>query len=298
MSDIPTELTPEETAQFEAQTTDPIQGDTQPAQEQQPEPAPEVEKPQEATPEAANEPEAAQETKTVPLAALHEERTRRKGLDKENRELRERLARLEGRFEGSQPAEQPKQAPTVDTQPLEILQDVAEWKRQQVAQQEAQAQMGQFTAQVNRYEQEFASQNPDFGDALQHLLQVRRNELVAAGIPFEEGERYIQQEGLAIAARALEEGVNPAERFYAIAKARGYQKAAPAAQEAQPDASSAALLRAAEKLEKVARGQAASKSLSSAGGAGNTPLTAESANVMSLSELARLSDESWERMWN
>src|SRR5262249_45253273 len=158
------------------------------------------------------------------------------------------------------------------------------WQQEQVRQQEAQSQFGQFTARVNQAEQEFIGKTPDFGDALKHLHAVRHAELAAVGIPAAEGEEYIRQEAIALASRAMQEGVNPAERFYALAQARGYQKAAAAAPEAKPDATAAAIAKAADKLEKIANGQAASKSLSSAGGAGNTPLTVESANVMSLKD--------------
>src|SRR5438552_730179 len=109
--------------------------------------------------------------------------------------------------------------------------------------------------------QAFVERNPDFIAGYRHLQHSRDQELALAGhddpaIRLE----IIKAEERDIVIRALHGGASPAERIYALAKARGYRGEAG---------------RSAERIETIQRGQAAAKSLSSVGGTSGEALTAE-----------------------
>ena len=110
----------------------------------------------------------------------------------------------------------------------------------------------------------------------------------------------VQQYEIAIVSKAFQDGVNPAERLYAFAETRGYKKADPTpvvdpAVAAQEKAA-AAMGEAAKKLGTIARGQAAGKSLSGAGGASVDTMTIESLLAMDDEEFGKLSPKAFRRI--
>ncbi len=89
-----------------------------------------------------------------------------------------------------------------------------------------------------------------------------------------------------IVARAFQDGVNPAERIFALARRMGY--AAPAADAAEPSKGEAAATPnpAEAKLEAIAKGQRATPAM---GGGGAKP-------KMTLASIAGMSDEEFDAL--
>jgi hypothetical protein len=301
-------LTPSEQAYFDGKgDVAPPEAPAEPAQPQEAKPAPEAV-------EAADAPqETPQEAKTVPLGALHEERNKRKEAERAMRTLREEMQRISGQLDvlkGVAPQAQPAPKPTVADAPIEALEQVVQYVEQDRAERQNVAQYHEFTNAVNAAEREFAAKTPDFQAAVDFLHQGRLAEMKAIGYPDQAyidpatGQRIpsaaeiIAQEAIGISSTAFQQGVNPAERFYALARARGYSaKAAETTEPSDGAKTAAALEKAADKLATIAKGQQASKSLSSAGGASNDALTLEAIASMDEEEFAKISDKVWKRMW-
>lgn len=124
----------------------------------------------------------------------------------------------------------------------------------------------------------FAQENPDFGGAYNHLLTVRAAMLQEQGHSEKEIRQILHAEEKGLVERAFKAGKRPAELVYGMAQRLGWQKPAPAADPAPAPAAAAAAARPAaatqqqqpsvvEEIERIQRGQEASKSLSDAGGA-------------------------------
>ncbi len=130
----------------------------------------------------------------------------------------------------------------------------------------------------------FATRQTDFGPAYNWLMANRDAELTAAGYTDPaERMRIITLDERDIVARSLmarqanPSAPGPAQIIYGLAKARGFQAPAPqlgngAARPgngaaAQPPSATAAPPSVTQQVESIQRGQAASRSLSSAGGA-------------------------------
>jgi hypothetical protein len=241
-------------------------------------------------------PAGEKEPKLVPLNALHEERERRKELaDELKREREERLQReaklqerLDTLFRSRQEAEQPK-APTWDDSPLDAGKATTQEVQQIKAHLQQQAQQKQFADAVGMKISEFRTTTPDYDAAYQHLIQSRTEELALIYGP-EQARQFVGQEEFNIALAAMQQGKNPAEVAYALAKQRGYARAEQkAAEPAKPTE--------AEKLEVIERGQASATSLAAAGGApAGGPLTLDMIAKMSDDEFATLTDKQWRKV--
>jgi hypothetical protein len=264
--------------------------------------------PESDTPETEQE----REQKMVPLPALHEERRARQQLQAEMRALREQQqqqaqmqAQRDQEYQVAQQRlmqviaarEQPP-APTPETDPLaytahvaaqtqqqvQQLQQQQQWQaqqqqiqQQQWAQQQAQQQQVQQLVQMTTHsEAEFAKAKPDYQEAITYAKSRRVKELVAAGYAQDDATQFAQREGWQLAHTWLSQGMNPAERGYALAVAMGYQ----------PSASEA------DKETMREEGQRASKPTGGSPARGRTSLAAI-AN-MSPKQLAQLSDEDFQ----
>ncbi|WP_426418208.1 hypothetical protein [Bradyrhizobium genosp. A] len=232
-------------------------------------------------------------SKTVPLTALHEERTRRKELDKQLRDAQQQIAEFRGRFSvieklngGQQQTEQQAGDPTPED---DIFGAVNAIKQKLEATEAEKKAATEHTTFVNNYKadaQKFTATTPDYMAAYNHLLSSRAAELQAIGYEGEELGRALQADEIAIAQMAMSKGKSPAEMLYALAKQRGYSKPAetpPKGQEAPTGA---------EKLEAIERGQAANKSLSNTGGnSGDQDMTAERLMGMPMDEFEAWCDK-------
>ena len=99
-------------------------------------------------------------------------------------------------------------------------------------------QIGELRQWVADHEADFIKRDPTYRAAVQHLVDSRHAELEALGMTDRAArQRTITSDVQAIARKAREEGVNPAERFYNVAVQRGFAKAAkPASAPAAPAA--------------------------------------------------------------
>ena len=297
-----TTLTAEEQAYFDTRgATAP-----EPAKEA-PEKAPEAPEEVEATaePDDAGEAEADapddvggeddRKQKVVSHKALHAERERRKAAEKELQELREFRIRMEERAKWAQEAQAKREAeaakPSPEPEPdpdedifgavkhdREHTRAELQALREKVEQQEKARQAEQETRQVIAAYQakanEFKAQTEDFDAAYQHLYKSRDEELQELGWNDPAARmRQIEQEEYGIAVQALQQGRNPAEAVYRMARARGYQRSAPAAP--APD---------------VEKAKAASRTLSGTGGNPTGPMTAERLSKMSATEFMAYED--------
>ncbi|WP_315729035.1 hypothetical protein [Bradyrhizobium sp. SZCCHNS2015] len=224
----------------------------------------------------------------VPLAALQEERTRRRELDKQLRRAREKLANFEGRFAvleraSGKPGEQPQQQDGPPNPEDDIFGAVKALQARLDGQDEAAKAERKAADERTRFVQDyradaaqFEQTNPDFKAAYAFLLNSRAAELRAIG--YEDPKALhdaLTADEFAIAQMAFQKGKSPSEMLYALATQRGYVNA----DGKKPDAS------AAEKLDAIARGQAANKSLNNTGGStGDADMTAERLLSMPMEE--------------
>jgi len=270
MADEQTTFTPEENATLAPDSPEPA-----PKPEVAPEPSPE--------PAAPAKPEA-----MVPSARLREEADKRREVEQRYQrdmgKLEERLNRLQQVV--TKPEDQPK-APDWDTAPLDagkaLAKDMQEVR--QILQQRDHTEnfRNAYAAQA----QQFAAKQPDFGQAYQHFVSSIAGELNDAGwtdpaIIAQE----VQRMEAAIASKAMQDGVNPAERIYAVAKRRGF--AAPAA-----NTNGATEEKVVETLRK---GQNAATSTAGAGGSPSTGMSLAKLLEMDDTDFAKVSDRDWKKI--
>jgi hypothetical protein len=240
--------------------------------------------------------------KFVPHGAFHEERERRKAVEKELTDLREKYARGDERLrllteaaraQTAAPAPAAAEPPKV----IDPKEDIFGAYDQLKAELEALKGGVQKTAEETRQEREFTAvrndyvadlnrfqaQEPAFADAFRFIAQTRAAELKLLGHPEEQIPQLLGQEELHLAVQARQRGVSPAEMLFAVAKARGF--APKAAEPAPAPAPAAPAETPAQKAERVAAGQAGpGKSLSAAGGAPAGEVTLEMLGAMSEAE--------------
>lgn len=225
--------------------------------------------------------------KMVSLSALHEERSRRRDEQKRSRDLETQLAELRGRFQVIERLNAPQQPaePDPETDFFGAIrhqgETIAEMNKRLNQQEEARKQaesqqdlMQNYTAAANQFEQ----QTPDFRAAYGHLLTSRVAELSALGYSEQAIRKTLRDEEMAIAQTAFQNGRNPGEVIYDLAKHRGYvKKVEPPPQNGKGTA--------ADKLDTIERGQQTNKSLSNAGGSsGDTDMSADRLLKMPMDE--------------
>jgi hypothetical protein len=303
MSDVTSfeTFTPAERAFFDSK------GEKPPVEE-----APIAEEPEAETEEIeADAPEAEEETKAegekteeteppkrkdqrVPLRKLQEEVNARRELEKRLAQRDEEFARADERLKVlMQRFEQPE--PQKETAPPDTKEDplgAIEWtqkqleamQRQQAEQQRVYQQQAEISAIDTAYKQswgQFASKTADALDGYQHFVNVTAQFLEMQGVPQEQINALVENEERKITVAALKSGRDPAEMIYESAKRMGYQPKA--AQETDDSVSK----KAEADIERRQKAQAASKSLSSTGGArGGVELTIE--------ELARMPEDEFD----
>jgi hypothetical protein len=224
-------------------------------------------------------------------------------IKRERDEARQNYAHLEGRTnqvlqalharqqEQAQVAElhtQRQQIPEASVDPVghllkrqELLEQREAMRLQQeqaAAQQQQQVQA--ITGLVHRAQQaekEFEGKQSDYADAIAYLTAGVGRELEASGYSAQERAAIIQEQGLGVAARALQLKKNPAELLYQTAIERGYRPGRGSPRQA---------------LERVERGQQHARSLGSMGGRGPVPLTVDRLLEASDAEFAKLMETS------
>jgi hypothetical protein len=227
--------------------------------------------------------EQARAEKMVSLSALHEERGRRKATESEKRALETQLAELRGKFsiiERLQPPAAEAPAPTIENDIFGVVKNttdsVAEIQRRLRAEDEQKRADGERSQLMTAYRIDaarFEAKTPDFKEAYNHLLNSRASELRAIGYddPMSLHQALTNDE-MAIAQMALGNNKSAAEIIYNLAQQRGYRRADGRAN-------------AAGKLDAIARGQNASKSLANTGGhSGEGDITGEMLLKMPMDE--------------
>ena len=131
-------------------------------------------------------------------------------------------------------------------------------------------------------EQLFEAIQPDYRDAASHSVTNRTAELQVLGLTADAAKSAIYNELLRLTDASVQAGKSPAEVLYGLAKARGYAPKAAAAPAPAPGAA----------LASVEAGQAAAKTLSTAGG--RTP----SADQSPEARIANLSGAALVSAWN
>ena len=207
-----------------------------------------------------------QDDRRVPLAALHEERARRKELsDKlaaaeakqaaDMARFEERMAAMQAAFQPQQP-QQPAQMPDPTVDPLAYVQSVGQTAVQTQQQmqefmqrQEAQQREAQVRGWAAAEEQKFiAEKAPDYYDAVKFLVESRAGELAAMGLPQDQINRTLMMEKDNMLVHAVQTNQNPAELAYKVAQTRGFKRPEPAAAAAPVEDASA-------RVETIERGQ-------------------------------------------
>lgn len=243
-----------------------------------PTPAPPPEKPE------APEKEVIKEERVVPYAALREERESRKEFQRQLRERDAQQAKLQERLDAlAKRWEQPEEkAPDREADPLgnfahkidkidKRFDDIDARERKKEEEAQNQRQWAEFSTRVNSAFNSFRTKQPDLDKAVAYLEKDRREEFEALGYADSDIAQLIQNDRLAIAQKALQDGRNPAEVAYNLAKRRGYK-----AEE-----------NAEEKIERIANGQDKAKSLSNVGGSSPGNLSAETLLAMDDEEFAK-----------
>lgn len=249
------------------------------------------------------------DAKTVPLAALHEERERRKELQRQiedvNRRADERFNLIAQKLAASAPApgagaegakrEMPdpeKDAVGAIRMTAEEVKVLSDFKRQ-VEAQAAQSQAIQAVfAHAARLENEFESRTPDFQAASAFLRETRAQELSTLGVDPYRVQQILGLEKLQLAQAALQQGRNPAEIIYSLAKMRGYGPQTPG--KSGPAETKGAVSGEgdeAAKLARIARGQEAGRSLGAASGAAPGKTGIEALLAMSDAEFSTALDK-------
>ena len=225
----------------------------------------------------------------VPVAALHEERRERQALAASLAERERSLATLESRLNTLQEVWGPKPPapPSYDDDPIGAINHKLE-QNTRAYEELKRAEQGRTAAEIAKQQteqlrsygkaqaEEFKEKQPDFYDAYNSIWANKDAELRAIGIEDPATRhRFIAEYEASIIQSAASQGANVAERMYTLAKSLGYT----------PKQAEMAVLE--KKLDTIAAGQSASKSIGSGGGSAPPA-------KMSLAALASMSDAEFE----
>jgi len=169
---------------------------------------------------------------------------------------------------------------------MKTLQDqiAALTKQQQEASQQTteQTQQAAFLSAVNNQIKTFEATNPDYQEAYRHMIQMRSQDYIDSGMTATEAKAAVANDELAIAARAMQQGKNPAEIVYGMAKRYGFK---PAPAKTTPE----------NKLETIKSGLEASKTVER--GSQPTEVSLDSLQNMGDSELTEMVESQWEKLF-
>lgn len=243
-----------------------------------------------------------QRRRTVPYGALAEERARRKELQRELQTSIEGRQRLQGRLDVlHQLARQEGVAPGFDDEAMAqhtLSREATPSDQDSVTatdEAETQAEAG-FRTELMHSVRDFVRDRPDFLNAYQHARQARVSELLALGYAPQEALGITFDNELEVIRNAYATGRNPAQVIYDYARQRGFG-AAPAHDQSVGDGGHRPVMTEAEKVALAARGQASSKSLSTAGGGSTGTLTLEALAGMSDEEFAEATKgDRWQKL--
>ncbi len=298
------ELTADELAQM--QTPEPVEAL---AEEPAETPAEPIETPAEEPTETPAEPEEQENPAMVPSFRLRELTEANSALKGEVSGMKETMSKMESAFDTiKEKLSPPPPTPTVpyDEDPTEHVRQQGVIDQQAndakiTAMQENISEMDgnqkqqlgqlQFHNTVNGQVTDFKAQNADYDEAAEFYRNKRELEFRAVGMTDEKqlGE-WLDKEWMGLASAALQNGKNPAQAVYELAKGYGYQangKPQQTEQQAEGD----------KKLATIEKGQAASASLAAGSSASGEASLAQIAE-MSDNELMKVLDDpnGWEKL--
>jgi hypothetical protein len=253
---------------------------------QEAEPEPEPEKEPEKAEEPAKEPEKEEDKRTVPLAALHEERDKRKELQGQMDRFKQDFVDLKESLKPKEPEPEPIDY-NVDPigatkQKLEALEKVTEETHKTNQEMQQFQEQQRIATSIKQHEDAFKAQTPDYDDAFNHIINLRTNELKIMGYNDQQIADTIAQGAFGIGVSALQQGKNPAQVLYEMAKNYGYKTP-----EAEPEKKDTTAEKTIEELEK---GQEATKKV----GAGEAPKEGE----LTLAEIMKLDGDEFDKAWD
>lgn len=220
----------------------------------------------------------------VPQGALHQERERRKETERQFQELQRQFAEIQAKL--NPPPEIVVPDPVLQPEAFKQFQ-IDQIKQRAAEKADAdrrateQAQEQQIMARVNQDVMQFKAATPDYDQAFQHAVKVRREELAFYGNSPEQIDQQIEVDVRAIVGQAYSQGKNPGELFYGYAKMRGYSPAQ-AARDPVP-------AQAAAQVNALAEAQRQTQSMATAGGpSSDGGVTIETLAKMSEAQLAKM----------
>lgn len=217
-----------------------------------------------------------------------EERIRRREIEGKFGELAKQNNDLQRTLERIIEKANEQQAPSFDDDPIgalkaeldktrkqtEELKGSREQELRQAREREAyQGFVGEYANQTLQY----AKENPDFKEAYQYLVKDRYDEYIELGMNPNEAFNAVQQEEAGIAAKAMQDGVNPAERLHRLAMRRGYGK----------NGSTSGKIPVDERAKQIERGMSATSRAPSGGLGAQGKLTLESIASMDDAEFSK-----------
>lgn len=188
-----------------------------------------------------------------PEAELHnvkgqaaKERSRRRAAETRARELEERLERIEARTSRGGASDDADELMSAiaslrddEDDPIGDISAVKKalkaFRARQEAEMETETRQAAVTRQFQKLqtsmaesESDFAQDFPDYHDAAKHYREARQQELEDAGYTGVALQRKLADDLYGVVRMALEGGLDPAERVYALAKRRGFKAGASA----------------------------------------------------------------------
>lgn len=226
----------------------------------------------------------------VPHGAFHEERERRKELQKqlaEEKSARERLEERQTKVLEALAARQQPQQEEQFVDPLakiegKVNEVVDKINKTQTQREADEKEIRETNALLQRYSasaQAFTKDAPDFSDAYNFLLGNRQKELGLMGFTPAEVQAQLRAEEKLIVTRAYDGEKNPAEVIYSLAKERGYKSTGSSK----------------KSVEDIDKGLKASKTLGSGGAKAGDKDDLES---LTASELAEMSQEEFDSFFS
>lgn len=221
----------------------------------------------------------------------------RQALLQEQRTRAQLEAQLQQLATQQQPRTQELPAPDPENDPLGAMlhqlgavnRTVAELQQRITQQQLVQDQTNnlvEFQSSMKGLRDQFVQTTPDFDVAYQHLRTVRADDMRMLGMPDSRIQQVLLQDEITLAQTALQQGKNPAEIVYAMAKRHGYTPTA-----------SAVLQQAASKVANIKAGQEAARTIDpSPQPAENLTMAGlKTASDADLDKLAQ-SDDAWAKL--
>lgn len=230
----------------------------------------------------------------VPIGALHQARRQIDEWKAKSTDWEKKFVELQAKV--SQPI--PEMPADVKADPVAAVEAMAarEQRQREMAEfRQAQEQRNNdFVETYRAAAQEYAAENQNFPKAYAHLYEMRVSQLEAVGFTKQDAVRLAENEERNIVLKALNDGVNPAERLYNLSVRMGFSvQDEPEATASQP--SDDQQKRVMEKLDTIEKGVKASKSLSTASGGAEPPPSLKAILDMDEDELSKMDKKAFRK---